>query len=149
MIDLSGNEEMRYLGWKQPFAQLMLHGKQETRTWSTKYRGLVLITASLSEYNYKTLVKIAGPEQYIRIQSILTKEWPEVEKNKGYAIAVGRLIDCQPMLPGHDDICFVEYQPALWMHIYSEVVRIKPIKFIGAQGWRKLSPEFIKTIQLL
>jgi hypothetical protein len=45
------NQEIRALTWKEPYASLMLHGKIETRTWYTKYRGLVLICAGLKHYN--------------------------------------------------------------------------------------------------
>lgn len=151
-------EEVRYLGWKQPFASLMLHGKIETRTWDTKYRGLVLITASKQSYSLELLYHIAGERQYNRIIDMLN-----IEMKFGYAIAVGRLVDSRLMTKEDSDRCFVEYcEPwierrkgkpdrllKLWCHVYEDVRAIEPVKIDGSQGWRKLSAEFIQTIKYL
>ena len=36
--EIASGAPIRSLVWKEPFASLMLQGKIETRTWSTKYR---------------------------------------------------------------------------------------------------------------
>jgi hypothetical protein len=44
------DQKLMALSWKQPYAELMLHGKIETRTWQTKYRGWVMVCASKQPY---------------------------------------------------------------------------------------------------
>lgn len=139
------NETLRALSWKQPYATLMLHGKIETRTWYTKYRGLVLICASKLPYHQEVFHEISGKEQYKRI-------WENVDPDDtitGHAIAIGRLVDCRSMLIRDEDKCFVKYHPDLYCHIYEDVKPIVPIPWKGSQGWKTVDPEFIKTIKFL
>lgn len=140
-------EEMRYLGWKQPYASLMLLGKIETRTWATKYRGLVLITASKTFYSEAQIMRISGERQTQHAFTALLKAG--IKEPLGMAIAVGRLVDCRPMRKEDEDKCFVQYHPDLFCHVYEDVRPIEPIPIKGAQGWRKLSPEFISQIKYL
>lgn len=142
---MENSKEMRYLGWKQPYANLMLHGKAETRTWPTKYRGLVLITASKIPYSDNKIIEISGIRQFNRIRLNLKGS----HLRYGYAIAVGRLVDCRPMQVEDEYKCFVQYQKGLYMHVYEDVKPIVPIQIKGAQGWRKLSKEFIDKIEYL
>ncbi len=84
----------------------------------------------------------------------------------GYAIAVGRLVDCRKMRPEDEERCFVRYRDSwmeerkskktgkikivkkeLFCHIYEDVKAIEPIALKGAQGWRKLTSEFIDKIK--
>ena len=88
---------MKALSWKQPFVSLMLHGKIETRTWETNYRGLVLICASKKPYSLGELLNISGDYQYHRIVDTLGYEPSQFDDVCGYAIAVGKLIDCRRM----------------------------------------------------
>lgn len=143
--DLFDKEEVRYLGWKQPFASLMLYGKIETRTWPTKYRGLVLITASKQPYHMEQYADISG-EQYQNIWDVLGN--PE-DVILGHAIAVGRLVDCRKMLPEDAAKCFVKYYPDLYCHVYEDVRAIEPFEMKGAQGWRKLTNEVLSKIKYI
>ncbi len=169
MEDLFGNkinEPIRYLGWKQPYAQLMLHDKYETRTWYTDYRGLVLITASKGAYNNKELLRISGEEQLRRIELFIGSDW-RVNKNilNGCAIMLGRLVDCRLMAKEDENKCFVKYREpwleervskktgkrktvkvSLYCHIYEDIKSIQPIPYEGAQGWRKIEPNFLHKI---
>ncbi len=163
-MNLFNNEEIRYLGWKQPFASLMLYGKIETRTWDTKYRGLVLITASKAPYHMEQYADIAG-DSYQHIWDTLGN--PETVIC-GHAIAVGRLVDSKPMTKEDEGKCFVEYREPwieervskktgikkkvlvkLWCHVYEDVQAIEPFEIKGAQGWRKLNQETIIKIKYL
>lgn len=144
--DLFGGNEVMALSWKQPFAELMLHGKIETRTWFTNYRGLVLICASKQPYHQEVYGSISGPEQYKRIWNTLGN--PD-ECITGNAIAVGRLINCYPMRKEDEDKCFVEYYPGRYCHVYDDVKAIKPFPWKGSQGWRKVSQEIIDQIEYL
>lgn len=160
------NEEVRYLGWKEPFASLMLCGKIETRTWPTKYRGLVLITASKTFYNENQVMDIAGINNATRCFVTLNEKG--IKEQKGMAIAVGRLVDCRLMTKEDEEKCFVEYrepwfeertskntgiiktvQMKLYCHVYEDVKAIIPFELKGAQGWRKLTEDVITQIEYL
>lgn len=134
---------MKALTWKQPYANLMLHGKIETRTWNTNYRGRVLICAGLTPYSDRELLQLSGVMQMKRIDERI-----HVQKT-GAAIAVGLLVDCRPMLPTDQDACFVKYNPLLFCHIYKNVRAIEPFPWKGSQGWRTVPPEVIKQIKYL
>lgn len=159
-MDLFGQKEIRALSWKQPFAELMLHGKIETRTWDTKYRGLVLICASKTPYNENQVMDIAGVDQACRIFNFLNDK--AIKERHGVAIAVGKLVHSRPMTPEDEEKCFVSYHKpwftedekatramSLWCHVYEEVRAIVPFDWKGSQGWRKLDEETIKKIQYL
>jgi len=124
-------EKILGLSWKQPFANLMLHGKIETRTWKTNYRGLVLICSCKKAYSQKEILECSGYIQYQIILNTLKGE----EIKLGYAIAVGRLVDCRPMLPNDENLCFTKYNPKLWCHIYKDVKKIDPFLLKGKLGW--------------
>lgn len=154
-------KEIRALSWKEPFATMMLHGKIETRTWATSYRGLVLICASkkgftlsqtdilnpnnlrsfCSEKNMQDLVNtIRGnnlPHQLI--SAFKTGQFG----TNGNAIAVGNLVDCRKMTAADEDKCFVRWAPNLYCHIYKNVMPITPFEFKGSQGWKKLGNDFL------
>lgn len=163
MRDLFNNEPIRALSWKQPYASLMLHGKIETRTWSTKYRGLVLICASKAPYDREVFYSISGKEQYERICKTLDSD----DLPLGQAIAIGRLVSCRLMKKSDEDKCFVQYRDPwitkkfsktgklkfitnrLWVHIYTDVKPIEPFDWKGTQGWKTLSEEIIKHIKII
>jgi len=129
------NEELRALSIKQPYASLMLHGKIETRSWYTDYRGMVLICASKTPFGLEDIEKISGNRQVDRI----------LEKIPGYfnnaplgeAIAVGRLIHCRPMMKSDEDACFVRWRDELWCWEFDDVRMIHPlersVRIVG--GW--------------
>jgi len=139
--------DMRALSWKQPFASLMLHGKIETRTWKTDYRGLVLICASKKSYSLKEILSICGDYQYHRIVDTLGYETSQFDDVCGYAITVGDLVDCRKMTKEDENKCFVNYNPDLWCHIYQNVKPITPIPFKGKQGWSTVDENIFKQIK--
>ncbi len=144
-VELHPITSMLALSWKQPFASLMLHGKIETRTWKTNYRGLVLICSSKKPYSYKIIKDISGEAQYQRIMDKTLDE----ELFLGSAIAVGNLVDCRPMQPDDEEKTFVAYRDGLYCHIYENVKPIKPFIWKGTQGWKKVSQDIINKIEYL
>lgn len=135
--DIFGNPEpIRALSWKEPFASLMLHGKIETRTWATKYRGLVLICASKKGYTEGDLIAISGESGAQRILHFLRDY--SISEQSGVAIAIGRLVDCRKMKPEDEEKTFVKYRSELWCHVYDQVTPISPLGWIGSQGWGKV-----------
>ena len=141
--------ELKALSWKQPFAELMLHGKIETRTWNTHYRGLVLICSSKKGYNFNQVHNISGDKQFPIITNVLGRNNDHWLNNyrSGIAIAVGRLVNSRPMTKKDEDSCFVEYNPGLWCHAYEDVREIEPLAWKGSQGWKNVPEEFIKQIK--
>lgn len=164
-------EDILALSWKQPYGDMMPHGKIETRTWSTKYRGKVLICASQAPYNYKTVLAISGHMQAermsVRLKFRLRDNDLKHRLNNGKAIAVGDLVGCREMRPEDEDKCFVEYrepwmeerkrkngttvmvQVKLYCLFFENVRRIKPFPFKGAQKWAKVTEEQKKMIEYI
>jgi hypothetical protein len=140
------NQKLMALSWKQPYAELMLHGKIETRTWNTNYRGWVLICTSKQPYYTDQLRVISGVDQMIRMGRFLSNKNPNYE---GKAIAIGKLIDCRPMIEIDEDSCFVKFYPDLYCHIYDNVVPIKPFNWKGSQGWKEVNFELKQKIEIL
>lgn len=170
------NQPVRALSWKQPYASLMLHGKIETRTWDTKYRGWVLICASKASYSIKDIVNISGRMQFERIKGTFslfeymtakgsTLHYMDITPshvlNNGKAIAIGRLINSRRMGSIVSDRtitdqglyieskCFVAINYDLFLHEYSDVQAIEPFDWHGTQGWKKLDEETIDKIKLI
>lgn len=144
------NEPLTALSWKQPFASLMLppYNKIETRTWSTGYRGLMLICASKVAYSRSAVNNICG-NQSIRVEDFMIRNMTEVNFCLGKAIAIARLVNCRPMKREDEEKTFVEFWPGLFCFEFAEVQPIVPIDWKGTQGYKRVDPEFIEKIQLL
>lgn len=141
------DQKLLALSWKQPYAELMLHGKIETRTWNTNYRGWVLICTSLKAYTWQSVQNISGEKQYQRMRNILLPYfYQNLIAYQGYAVAIGRLVDCRPMKPEDEDRCFVQYHLDLFCHIYENVQAIESFPWKGSQGWREVLEVIKKSI---
>lgn len=139
------NEPIKSLAFKQPYAGLMFYSKVETRTWNTKYRGLVLICASMKPYNYDQVVAISGHHELERIIQIAPND--EAAFVNGMAIGIGRLVDCRPLDP--KDNSFVTYREGLFGLHFEDVRRIKPFKLKNRLGFHNISDEVEQKIELL
>lgn len=149
------SQKILALSYKQPYAAMMLHGKAETRTWNTTYRGLVLLCASQKPYSVQETINIAGQHQFDRIQTALRGHHQEAYIMQ-QAFAIGRIVNCRPMTKADEDICYVQYwEPytttekradgtpyqklhQLFVHFYADVQAIKPFQWKGTQGWKEL-----------
>lgn len=132
--------EIKALFWKQPYANLMLHGKIETRTWNTNYRGLVLICASKIPYTNHLVKLISNID---KVYQVLGDETIKL----GCAIAVGKLVDCRLMQPDDEEKCFVNYSPNLYCHIYEDVKAIEPFELKGQMGWMNINDDILNKIK--
>lgn len=155
---------IKALAWKQPFATLMLYGKQETRKWDTNVRGIVLITSSKQTYSIEELKETSGDLQMQRM--IIFKDDPNFDK-KGYAIGVGILTGSRHMTADDENDTFVQYkepwieyhnskykkgkpvEKRLWVHEYPNIYPIEPFEFTGNQRWTNLDHETIKKVTVL
>lgn len=81
---------MKVLTIQEPYATFIMQGmkKIETRSWQTKYRGLIYIHAGKSK---KLLKEITNPD----ILNLLKN----INLNYGNIICKANLIDCVPMTP--------------------------------------------------
>lgn len=149
MNDLFGDAPVRALSWKQPFLELMSHDKIETRTWPTKYRGIVVMCASKTSYKTWQLIGICGHHQLNRITALISHKEAEMYANRGKALKVGMLVGCRPMNKEDEDKCFVEYHSTLWCHIYTNVRNIEPFPWKGSQGWRTVEPAIADKIKYI
>lgn len=130
---------LQALTWKLPFAAPMLHGKIETRSWNTLYRGLVLICAGLEEYKEENLILTCTTKQIKQLKDI--SESDQAGKLMGVAIAVGRLVNTRVMAKKDQEKAFVKYNSGLFVHIYEDVSRIEPFKFTGVQKWKTVDDQ--------
>lgn len=163
-IDKFPGEVVRALSWKQPYAQLMLHGKIETRVWDSKYFGWVLICASKAPYSYQqfsniscnwsghALAKLIEAHKLNVIHLPTDSLYNVVVKDNlisGQAIAIGKLVKSEPFLYSHQQKAYVGYQPKLYSHFYEDVQAIQPFEWHGKLGWTTLSEELKSKIILL
>lgn len=159
------NEVLKALSWRQPYLDLMGHGKIETRTWNTNYRGWVLMCGSQKEYLQSNIVDISGIGMIPKIVDLIDIDYPFPVNGK--ALFIGKLVDSRLMTAADSDQCFVEYKAPwteqvqrkrfwtneisgrivhgfktvtvdkkLWCHVYEDVQKIKPMPWKGSQGWR-------------
>lgn len=135
------------LSWKEPYGSLMLHGKIETRTWKTNYRGLVLICCSKKSYNCGQVINISGEKQYARIVETLGTNYNQTQ-TEGNAIAIGRLVFCRMMQACDENVTFVSSGGFLCCHVYEDVTPIEPFPWKGKQGWSTVSDEVKNKIIL-
>jgi hypothetical protein len=151
---------VRALSWKQPYADLMLTGKVETRKWKTSYRGWVLICASQKAYTQYQVLSISGNGQYDRVHKSIVDLYSGkgmLHCNKdmqfGKAIAVGYLTSCRLMQSSQkqEDETFVSYngEGDLYCHYYEQVRAIKPFDWKGSQGWRNVPISVVQKIEII
>lgn len=152
------NEDIRALSWRQPYADMMLQGKIETRLWPTAYRGLVLICASKNQYSDDDIDRITGDGALFKIVRFSKRTERRCQLLNGVAIAIGRLVDCRPMEPEDELMTLVQYEKPwvetlcrgkhkqyklverkIYCHIYENVIPIEPFPWKGTQGWKKLN----------
>lgn len=106
---------MKALSLKQPYASFIAIGKKtiETHTWSTNYRGKLLIVSSKTmdkNYSYPNFLSIGLPF--------------------GKALAIVELVDCRPMKKEDEESAMYPYRSGLYAWILSNIKKIEqfPVK---------------------
>ncbi len=99
---------MKAISIKEPWATKIYSGEKtiETRTWKTKYRGDLLLCASLN---------------------------PKSDLS-GYGFAIAKLTDIQPMIKNDEKFACCEYYPGAYSWFLSDVKIITLIKIKGQLG---------------
>ena len=123
---------MKALSIKQPWANAILSGRKtlEIRTWSTAYRGPLLICASLRPHQH--------PE-YIAPDALTANMLRQLPKTPiGAAIGVCNLVDCRPMTEADEPQAMCQHNPPhgrqLYAFVLADVRRIEPYPIRGALG---------------
>jgi len=145
MIKFDKNtDEVRALSFKDPYATLMLTGKIETRSRPTSYRGLVLIAVSKKVYSVEEIERISGDHFRAVFQGLHNRFL-----FSGFAIALGRLVDCRLMQEADEAKCYVKYQFGKYCWVFEDVTELEhPFPWKGTQGWKTLTHEQKQLIQL-
>lgn len=99
---------MKAISIKEPWASMILGGKKtiETRKWSTKYRGSILLCAS------------KNPKSHI----------------SGKAFAVAKVVDVRPMTRDDEKKACCEIYDGAYSWVLGEVKKIKPFDVKGQLG---------------
>lgn len=150
LTELIGIQRLMALSIKEPYGSLILsHGKKETRTWATNYKGYVLLCASKSPYQAQSILEISGPEQTQRICDALgTADLNKLNRFNGHAFAVALLAGCRPMMPSDENDCFVKYYGDLFCWEFEKAYEIVPFPWTGSQGLKIVPHETIDKIML-
>jgi hypothetical protein len=158
-FDLNTHGTIKGLSIKQPFAELIMQDKVETRTWSTNYRGWVLICASGKAYTLSK-VKQLSVKNYSEIHQTLFKgDDLTAFEQVGMAIGIAYLhkveritytelataLDAKTYI---DEDILVETYP-LFLHHFKDAKRINPFKLKGGMKYFTLSTRFINKIEIL
>jgi hypothetical protein len=121
---------MKALSLKQPFAELIKNGTKtiETRLWSTKYRGNLLICASLSNHNgfvksYNNFIKCSDLLKYYNDNGIKIEH--------GYAICIVNLYDVRPMIKEDETAACCELYDGAYSWLINNVRIIEPFYVKG------------------
>lgn len=152
------------LNWKQPYGTLMVtSNKIETRTWKTNYRGYVLMCASKNQYTSDKIEDISGLYHSTRLFYDLNCKSFTAKDFLGNAFAIGKLVDCRPMIKSDENLTFVQYKEPwehhtksgdiiikrLWCHIYEDIKFINPLNWSAGQGWSFVPSEVLSKIFIL
>lgn len=99
---------MRALSVKQPWANLIASGCKtiETRTWTTRYRGLLLIASSKTPNIFPA----------------------------GSAVAIAKLVDCRRMTRADEAGACCDAYPNAMSWVLEDIRRIRPFPLKGALG---------------
>ncbi len=101
---------MKALSLHQPYASLVGHGLKtvETRRWSTRHRGELLICASKAGNASDGLAR-------------------------GVAVCIVRVVDCRPMTDADAEPACIERYPGAWAWVLEHVRPVPPVPIRGGR----------------
>ena len=118
---------MKALSVKQPYASMIAEGHKtkETRTWSTSYRGPLLIVSS------KTRDKSFGKRECQNLPY-------------GKAVAIAILVDCRPSVKADEKAACCEVWDGLYSWVLKDVKPLQPFPVRGQLGLFEV--EYAETV---
>jgi len=116
---------MKALSIKQPWLVAILTGQKtiETRVWSTKYRGDILLVAS-KRPDKKML-------DALKLQGM---DFTEQTLAYGKAVAIATIVDCRPMTKADEEEAMCDIYPNAFAWVLEDVKRIEPFPVKGQLG---------------
>ena len=152
------SKEMRVLTLWQPWASLVVMGwkKYETRSWSTPYRGTLLIHAAKRPVKNKELSDIACKSDG-QFSAVFDMNFP-----LGAILGCAELTDVRKMTETEvstknsipiSSVSSQEKAVGVWLldryawELNHPITFLSPIAYEGAQGLRKLHPHFGKIVK--
>ena len=131
---------MKALTLTQPWATLIAIGakKIETRSWSTNYRGKILIHAAKAMPNFARDVMYTDP--FLDAIADGDSCCADIMEQRGHVLCMAQLIDSKRIgldtrLPLEPEYSFGDYTIGRFMWILDGVVKLpKPIPMTGMQG---------------
>jgi hypothetical protein len=108
---------------KNPDAALIRAGRKtvETRTWSTNYRGALLIVAAKTD-NLERMARYG-------------RSAPEEDFFRGRAVAIVYLANCTAMNEVHESAAYVSSRPGLYAWTLTDTMKIRPFVVRGRLGF--------------
>lgn len=134
---------MRAISLWQPWASAMAVGLKmnETRSWSTNYRGPVAIHAAIRWTREEQSYYIHHPDY-----SLLPAMVP-----LGKIVAIGNLVMCTPVenvIPTERERSWGNYSEGRYAWIFDDVRALpEPIPFKGAQGFFNVPDQLVTALQ--
>jgi hypothetical protein len=118
--------QVRALSLRQPWAEFVAEGMKviETRTWSTRYRGSLLIVASKAKPDWDA-VYWEGRNQEVQAQLML---------RFGEALAITKLVDCRPMTKNDERAAMCKLYNGANAWVLSDTRKISPFPVKGQLG---------------
>jgi len=145
--------EIRGLWLREPFATLTaFHGKVETRSWKTNYRGLVLICSSLKAYEPARLRAMCGQELAHEIRTLVRPDMRPLGAMPagGVAVCLAELVEVRRLQ--EDDAHFINWNGSLYWQeqayawVFENVVPVQAFPIKGQLGMPRLSMEIKERI---
>jgi len=114
---------IKALSVKQPWASLIVDGNKtiETRTWSTSYRGDLLIVSSKEPDRSEMFTRMRHDDRFKPGMIFLL----------GQALCIARLVDCRPMTAADMVAACCGGSKQLWAWCLEDVRKIEPFPVKG------------------
>lgn len=135
-------KDYRILTVKQPWAELIASGRKpiETRSWPTRWRGIVLIHAAATTSR-------GSRKAYGELCSSLGLG---VNLPLGQVVAIARLVDCEPYEPRHEVLSCCPWRPDAHAWILDDIQRLPtPFPAKGALGLRRATLAQVQAVEPL
>ena len=142
---------MKAISLWQPWATLMAAGlkKNETRSWSTSYRGPLLIHAAKRKPKKHEIVHFLAAVDICKLDKSILYELPF-----GAVLCCVELVSCQKItMVNHPDSKSFEfyagdYRHGRFMWITQNLQTFNPIPFKGSQGFFNVPDELLPDLPL-
>ena len=139
---------MKALSIRQPFAHMLEHGRKtiEVRSKPTKYRGEILICASLKIHDGQIRWQESSTGLYI-VQNAKEYAKEYFISNRGVALAVADLHDCTEFEKEHEDRAMIPFIANHYAWHFKNVEQITPYPVKGQLGIYNIDiPSWHQTI---